>query len=299
MTIFTNAVIIFVMDKCFVIANVNSGNYVNYTDEELKDILGVEYEFVRVDIDDDFLSMAKAEKECALAVVGGDGTLNSILNKIKRYPFKVYYIPKGTLNEKAKGNKRFNSANNTYIGKANGQIFTYVAAAGSFTPIGYRTKTKTKKRLKLFAYFVQALKEYKVYDIPTELKIDGVDRSGNYTLIMYLKSPRCFIFRFNKLYSPDTEEGHLLLISSPGKDNFINRVRIFFPLFRAFFIGFRKEVKKKNLVFTSFKTVDMKLNSETSFAFDGEKKTLNGDIRVKMTPLRPDLIICSPKNAKR
>lgn len=286
------------MEKCFIIANVNSGNYVYYSDESLLDLIGADYEFVRVDIDDDYLSMAINEPSCALAVIGGDGTLNSVLNKIKKYSFKVYYIPKGTLNEKAKGCKKFHSENNTFIGKANGNIFTYVAAAGSFTPIGYRTKTKTKKRLKLFAYFFQAFKEYKVYSISTELKVDGVDMSGDYTLIMYLKSPRCFIFRFNKLYSPSTDEGHLLLIRSAGKDNLVNRIKIFFPLFRAFFIGFKKEVKRKNLVFTSFKTAEMTLKEDTAFAFDGEKKILNGEIKVKMSPLSANLIVCSPKTKK-
>ena len=88
------------------------------------------------------------------------------------------------------------------------------------------------------------------------------------------------------------------MIRSAGKDNLVNRIKIFFPLFRAFFIGFKKEVKRKNLVFTSFKTAEMTLKEDTAFAFDGEKKILNGEIKVKMSPLSANLIVCSPKTKK-
>ena len=286
------------MEKCLVITNKNSGNSVSYSNAELCEIIEKQYEFISTDIDADYLSALK-ENDCnAIAVVGGDGTLNSVLNKIKNKSLRVYYIPKGTLNEKAKTAKKFNSTKNFVIGKVNGRIFTYVAAAGSFTPIGYNTMTKTKKRFKLLAYFFQALKEYKVYSIPLDLDVDGEDLGDNYSLIMLLKSPRCFIFKFNKLYSPTSKEGHILLIKSPGKNNFINKIKIFPPLFRAFFIGFKKEVRTKNLKFISFKNISMNIKEDTDFAFDGEKRTLSGDVKVVMTPLRPDLTVCHPKSIK-
>lgn len=281
-----------------VIINANSGNSRHFTDEELSVIIGRDYAFTRIDIDDDYLSAAKATDCSAIVIVGGDGTLNSILNKLKNLSLTVYYIPKGTLNEKAKTFKRFNSGDNYIIGKANGKIFTYVAACGTFTPIGYLTKTKTKKRLKLFAYFFRTLKEYKVNDIQAKIDVDGVNYDGHYTLIMFLKSPRCFIFRFNRLFSPTSDYGHLLLIKSPGKNNLRNKIKIFFPLFRAFFIGFNKTMDKKNLKFLQFNKVQMTLPSKTPFAFDGEKRFINGDVTFTMEPLKANLVVCDPKKIK-
>ena len=278
-----------------VVTNSNSGNCINYTDEELKNILERDFEFIRVDIDEDFSKKAEENACNSLVVVGGDGTLNSILNKIRKTTLNVFYIPKGTLNEKAKTVKKFDSNENLVIGKANGNIFTYVAACGTFTPIGYATKTKNKKRFKLLAYFFQALKEYKVNDIKVDMSIDGKDYSDDYTLIMFLKSPRCFIFNFNKLYSPHSNYGHVLLINSPGENTFKNKIKIFFPLFRAFFIGFRKPIEKDNLKFLQFKRVDLKLYEDTAFAFDGEKRVLSNDVKITMTPLKPNLTVCSPK----
>lgn len=106
----------------------------------------------------------------------------------------------------------------------------------------------------VLAYLLRVVREYKVWNIGARVTADGDVYTGNYTLIMAIDSMRCFGFRFNRLYEPDDGKVHLLLVRSPGKDNFVNRVRIFFPLFRAFFIGFGKEKHGKDITFRAVKS---------------------------------------------
>ncbi|MGN1096433.1 MAG: diacylglycerol/lipid kinase family protein, partial [Christensenellales bacterium] len=101
----------------------------------------------------------------AVAVCGGDGTLSNALNKAREYKIDVYYFPYGTLNEVAKHIKKEGNGVVKETGYIGSRQFVYVAATGSFTPIGYSTTNKSKRKLKFFAYVLRVLKEYKVYNM--------------------------------------------------------------------------------------------------------------------------------------
>jgi diacylglycerol kinase family enzyme len=223
----------------------------------------------------------------ALGVAGGDGTLHNFLNRVKGSDLPLYYFPTGTLNEKARVGERC-----PLVGQINEDYFIYVVAAGSFTPIGYTAEVGVKRKVKVLAYLWQSLKEYRVHRIPATISVDGTQYVGTYTLIMVLHSPRCFLFRFNKMYSPESESVHVLLISAPPKDNLWGRVRIFAPLFRAFFIGFRHEREGRRLVFRQGKTAVVKLPRETVCNIDGERRCLSGTYRLTATHPRPAVTVC-------
>jgi diacylglycerol kinase family enzyme len=282
-----------------VVVNESCGNFEKFSKEIVESILDGKYSVDFCDIDDDYPARSEAEGFSAVAILGGDGTLNSVLNKIRGIDVKVFYLPYGTLNEKSHTLDGADPNGEILVGTVGGQVFTYVAACGTFTPIGYTAKVERKKKLKSFAYLLEVLKEYKVHSIHAKLSIDGELHEDNYTLIMVLKSPRCFKFHFNHLYNSINPTGHVLLIRSPGKNNFWNKIRIFFPFFRAFFIGFRREVNRKNLLFKEFNKVRLHLNAPVDFDVDGEKKTLEGDNTFRVKKLPHNFIVCDTRRAKR
>ena len=209
--------------------------------------------------------------ECdAVAVCGGDGTLSNALNIASKTGIDVLYFPYGTLNEFSGHMKKQGSGLTiSEIGRVDSHQFVYVFASGSFTPIGYSTSNKSKKRFKWLAYIFKVFKEYKVYDMKAKLVADGKTDEGVYSLIMCLDSQRCFGFRFNRLYKFNDGLFHLLTIRAP-KGHF-RKFKIFFPLFRAFFIGFKKEYRSKNMTFKAVKNLEVELDKNYPFCLDGEK----------------------------
>ena len=69
----------------------------------------------------------------------------------------------------------------------------------------------------------------------------------------------------------------LLLIRAPKKDNLWGRIKMFFPFFRAFFIGFNKEHFGKNLTFLSLSSATITLADDTPFFIDGERRSFQGE----------------------
>ena len=229
-----------------------------------------------------------------LIVCGGDGTINNAVNKCKDKEIDIFYFPFGTLNEKAnsyseeglKKVKRLKA-----MGMANNNLFSYVLAAGSFTEIGYRAKSSAKKRFKALAYVMKVISAYKVFNMEAEVITDNKTYYGNYTLLMVIDSNRCFGFDFNKAYKPDDKCMYLLTIKSPGKNNFFGKVRMFFPFFRTFFIGFRKEYHSKRIDFLPVKNVEINLHDEQVFCVDGERREYEGFLHVEKLDIKPRMFI--------
>jgi hypothetical protein len=86
---------------------------------------------------------------------------------------------------------------------------------------------------------------------------------------MAVKSRYVFGFKFNKIYEHNSGKGHLLLIKSPT--GLFKRTKLFFLFFRAFFIGFKKEVNTKNLKFLTTSAAKIELKAEVDFCVDGER----------------------------
>ena len=213
-----------------------------------------------------------------IVACGGDGTLNRLVNNKTKQGAQVFYCPYGTLNEVATG--KTNTLSDVCV--ANDKKFAYVLATGIFTPLGYRTKDSHKQKFKAFAYLLNVVKHYKIAHIPAEITQDGNTTNGTYTLILAIDSPKCFGFKFNKAYAHDDNKMHLLLIKSPKRKNIFGKVKIFFPLFRAFFIGFKKEYHSKNVTFVPFENLAIALTQPTDFCMDGELATFDGKIDVSL-----------------
>lgn len=281
------------MKKCLIIINTHAGSSKKISFEKVENCLGKNYEFHYCSLPCDNLPSLSSYN--AIAICGGDGTLSSILEEVYTLNIDVYYFPVGTLNDKAKANRYSHAKSNCptcddnvvkkpiVIGKCTQlddslpnhkvNIFTYVLACGSFTPIGYTAKVELKKKFGVLAYIGQVIKEYKPHRIHAIIDHDGKRVEGEFSLIMFLKSPRCFGFRFNRDFKADSTSGHLLAIRSPKHDGILGCIEMFFPFFRTFFIGLKKERNGK-IIFTRAYDLKLNLNENTDFCKDGEKLML-------------------------
>lgn len=232
-----------------------------------------------------------------IVVCGGDGTLNGILNSKMRDDVEIIYLPYGTLNEFYKGGIKDNHFLKD-ICFANDLYFSYVMAAGIFTPIGYCVNDKKKRKFKALAYISPVVKEYKIHRIKAKLTTQDYCDEGEYSLIMAIDSPRCFGFRFNRLFKTDDGIMHLLAIRAPKNNGLIGKIKIFFPLFRAFFVGFNKSYHSKNMEFRPFDKLTISLNEDVDFDVDGEKKTLGGDVNLGITCFAKPIQILSNADVK-
>lgn len=278
------------MKKCLIVINNLCGNSARVDESRLVARFGGVYEPTVVHIAEECDEWSADGYDLVVAA-GGDGTFSHALRNCAAAGAPLIYYGAGTFNEcaKSKGSRRGRVSDGggefapiKKLAFLSGKPFGYVAAAGSFTPLGYTSSPARKKRLGVLAYVLNILREYKVYDIPARVTADGKNYDGRYTLIMAIDSERCFGFRFNRLYRPDDKAVHLLLVKSPGKNSLTNKIKIFFPLFRAFFVGFKKEKETSSLVFRRAENLSVTLDGDVVFNIDGDATTLNGTFDVKV-----------------
>ena len=267
------------MESCLIIINKEAGTSDKISFDTVKKRLGGGYKYLCHTIPND--GEPDLDEYNALAVCGGDGTLSTVLSRVYNKRKNVFYFPSGTLNDKAKSEKHTTRAaeHHAVVGIAGDDVFSYVFAAGSFTPIGYTASIKMKRRFGILAYLAQVLKESKVHRINAEITVKDKTYKGDFTLIMLLKSPRCFGFNFNKAYDEQKESGHLILIRSPKHRGLLGKIEMFFPFFRVFFMGLKKE-REGNIVFKEFECATIKLAGKLDFCKDGEKAEKQGEFEV-------------------
>ena len=265
------------MQSCLIIINKSAGSADKISFDYVKNRMGAGYNFSCHTIPCD--GEPDLDKYNALAVCGGDGTLSSILTGVYDKQKDVYYFPYGTLNDKAKTRVGTKHAVVGVVGEDCDTVFAYVFAAGSFTPIGYNTSVKMKKRFGVLAYLAHVIKEYKIHSIHAKVVADDKIYSGDFTLVMFIKSPRCFGFKFNRAYDEESESGHIVLIRSPKLKGLLGKIEMFFPFFKVFFLGLKKEREGK-IVFKQIRQADLCLQSQTDFCKDGEKVVASGNLTV-------------------
>ena len=261
--------------NCLLVVNEMSGNANKVNEAALlkKYAEGDEVSVKRLRLPSDDYSVDGVEK---LIVCGGDGTLHHALERCLSAEIPLYYYPCGTFNETAKSAENSNKNSLETFGKIGENAFAYVAAAGSFTELGQAAEQRAKRRFKMLAYFAKVLSAYKVRFVPAKIKTERICDEGIYTLLMVSNAKRCFGFRFNRLHKKSAGDLQLIAIKAPKKDNFWGRIKIFFPFFRVFFLGFSKEFKSKNVLVTSFSKGELTLLTQTPFCLDGESALLFG-----------------------
>lgn len=303
------------MEKCLVIINKNAGKSRKCTPEKVSKALGNRFEFDTVYIPcDNELDFSGYRH---IVICGGDGTLSRIMKDLHETNKNVYYYPCGTLNDKGKTKQTV--GDKTVIGKVGDGIFTYVYATGAFTPLGYAVNNSLKRKFGVLAYVLKVLENYQVNRINATIEIfdkqktdgensnkHGVENQdkniapakkyeGEFNLIMFLKSPRCFGFKFNRGYDASDESGHVVLIRSPRHDGLRGKVEMFFPFFRVFFIGLNKE-KDGNVVYKKVNRCSLDLPDKTIFCADGERDVRCGKTDISFARTKCQFSTLNRKN---
>lgn len=264
--------------KCLLLINASSGNS-NGVAEDKDLVAALQRIYGNVDkkvftAEDGFDITKESVGYDVLVLCGGDGTFNYAINALRDSNIQLIYLPCGTFNDCSHTLKKVDNGKTKGqfmldLGEVNGRLFSYVAAAGSFTPIGYMPKSKHKKIFKRLVYYFYAFKEYKTHNIAAKIKVNDKVLEDNYTLIMAVNSRYVFGFNFNRLYNLNDGMGQLLLIKSPQGG--FAWLTMFFLFFRAFFVGFNSEHDGKYIKFLSFKRCMIHLQQPIDFCVDGER----------------------------
>lgn len=151
------------------------------------------------DIKDAFYGMDETYKYILIA--GGDGTLDSVINKMKQnnIDLPVAFLPVGTANDFAKYlgmpsdveaacNQIINSKIRRFdLGKINNKYFVNVASTGLFTDISQKTDNNLKNTMGKLAYYVKALEDLtNLKRINVKIESPVVNFEGKiYTLLIF------------------------------------------------------------------------------------------------------------------
>ena len=123
-----------------------------------------------------------------MVVAGGDGTVNYVVNAMKRKGLDIPLgvIPSGTANDfaRALGMSRepleaarqiaSGGVERVDVGCVNGLWFVNIFAFGIFTTTSQRTPDKRKHRIGKLAYIIEGVKEFRsMHAVPLEIEADG------------------------------------------------------------------------------------------------------------------------------
>lgn len=137
----------------------------------------------------------------AIAISGGDGTINNVINEMKKnnIDLPVGIFPFGTSNDfaahmgipknipkcceiVARG-----SIKKVDVGKVNGIYFVNVCSAGLLTEVAYKTDVALKNTLGKIAYYIKGFEEIpKFRSIPMEMEYDNKVIKDNFYLFLVL-----------------------------------------------------------------------------------------------------------------
>ncbi|MCM1043036.1 MAG: hypothetical protein NC350_02365 [Corallococcus sp.] len=280
--------------KCLVVANTMCGNYSKST----IDTVVKEYS-AKMSVDVKYVTKPSdkwtADGYDTVVVCGGDGTLSNAINTCNKSDVNsIVYVACGTFNECAADCHRCYAK----IGKAADRNFSYVLAHGTCCEIGYETSNREKKKLKVFAYLKHVFKYFTTRNFNIKIVSPDFCYSGKASLVMFINSSRCFGFRFNRIYNHTDNNLYLLVVKGFEKNNLINRIKLFFPMFRAFFIGFGKPRLGKSLIFTPFEKANVEFDCPTEFCMDGEKITMPDQFEVSSDKTKFRLKILQKQSVK-
>ena len=123
-----------------------------------------------------------------MVVAGGDGTVNYVVNAMKRKGLDIPLgvIPSGTANDfaRALGMSRepleaarqiaSGGGERVDVGCVNGLWFVNIFSFGIFTTTSQRTPDKRKHRIGKLAYIIEGVKEFRsMHAVPLEIEADG------------------------------------------------------------------------------------------------------------------------------
>ena len=276
--------------KCLVIYNPNSGKGMNpkLMDEYKKilhehgysvDVLATQYRCHATDFVSSCLNYD------VLFSIGGDGTLNEVVNGNSRRDDKLVIcpLPSGTCNDVATmlgyNSNPINNlkkaldgeVHNMDVGSINDKSFIYVVGTGKFLNIPYETKSEAKKKDGYFAYIKAGFSEIvnKIRRYRAEVTIDGEKLDGKYSLIMVSNANHIAgIDGFHKDVCLDDGKLEVLLCKSKNIQDFAGN-------FMMHLMGYKSD----DIITMKASEVKVKMldKPEKKWCIDGEEYRYDGE----------------------
>ncbi len=259
-----------VLKELDTIINIHQKN--GYTIEPFRFTLDSNYEDV-------FKKSSEQDYEYLL-VAGGDGTINQVVNLMKKSGknFPMAVLPTGTANdfanfigipkniEKACEQIINSDTKQIDIGKVNDDYFVNVAGAGLFTNVSHKTDANLKNTIGKLAYYFSGIKELpKFRKLKIKAQSEEYNFNGNIHVILVFNGRTAG--NLDLAYKSKIDDGLLdVIIVKSSMFPFTNTIASFLQLLRS-------EHLEKNSSIIHFKTKSLHIecNEGISTDIDGEK----------------------------
>ena len=227
-----------------------------------------------------------------LAVAGGDGTLNEVLNGAIEagYAPTVLYIPSGTTNQTAMAfglpTKAENAAHLLQdgeikkfdLGKFNDRAYIDVCSFGYGTESSLTTSQKLKNKLGFKAFYINQIRYlFSIKPIKMRITCDGRTIEGEYVFGNLVNTNMISTFvRLNDV-GVEMDDGYLDLVVVKKLKNFL-----FLP--GAFIKLLRKKFDGEKIIIMHGKLFTLEFEGERSFLLDGERLQADTVAHVRVLP---------------
>ena len=230
-----------------------------------------------------------------LIILGGDGTVHSVVNGIMSIPKaqrpRLLFLPFGTSNDYAKmqGMKKnikkslalLNTNNHRFVdvNKANSEYFLYAAALGKFSNVSYNAKWRMQKVFGKFGYLLNAFNDlFKPYKF--NVSVNGLEYQ-NIFLVLVTSGTRVGGFNIARFTDNPTLSEHEVHIKLFKRKSFMSWFKvIIFYFFRG--LSFKSDLHlfgSKLMITTT---------SKATWNFDGEKSN-GGPLEITVLPCELDV----------
>ena len=260
----------------------NLGKEVSNILEDYCRTLKINYKIIYTEKKDDAINIArkfKDEENVTIFSVGGDGTLNEVVNGLANSKAKLGIIPIGSGNDFYKTFSDF-SGNKIDLGKVNDRYFVNVASIGFDAEIAnYANKIKDGKLSNKSVYILSLLHEFFKYK-PININIDNENKNST---ILTVCNARYYGGGFQIAPHAKLNNGLFDVVDVKS----LNKLEIL-GLFAKLIKAKHLESKKVNFYTTDKLTIsspiplncniDGEIIKDTDFIFSIQKEALNVDV---------------------
>lgn len=245
-------------------------------------------EFTTIENNAEKIVSEKVQDKDLLLAIGGDGTLNEIVNGATKFnkKVKIGFIPLGTTNDFAKtlnvSTNKFQISKNLEkakekkcdTGKFNGKYFNYVSAFGTFTKSSYETDRKMKNRFGRIAYIVNGTRTFIREDEQYHLKIYADDKviEDDFSYGSISNSNYIGGFKLFKKDEVDLNDGKFEVLLIKKQKNKAKLLKTYTKLIN--------QKRDKNVIYLKASNIKIEATEKMKWSLDGEEEETNGNIEI-------------------
>jgi len=249
----------------------------------------VEIEYTTIEKNAEKIVEEKIEDNTIVVAVGGDGTLNEVVNGVTKLDknIRIGFIPLGTTNDFARTLKvptdKFKLSQNITntknkecdTGMFNGKCFNYVSAFGVFAQTSCSTDRKQKNKFGRLAYLNKGTKDFIELNESYHLKITTDDRQieGEFEYGSISNSKYIGGFQLFKENEVDVDDGKFEVLLIKKTKNKAALLGTYAKLIM--------QIRDENVIY--FKTSKLKIDTteKMHWSLDGEPEESNGPVHIE------------------